>query len=170
MKWVLRLILAGAVIAAGFWLWTFLFPSPETVIRHQLNKLAAKVSFSSDEGTLARMASAETVADFFASNVEVNIDVPGYEQQTLAGRDEITQAALGSRQAVKWLSVKFPDINVTVAPGKESAVADVTVEVNSPNESVAGVQEMKISFQQTERRWLIDQVKTVRSVSEPALK
>ena len=42
-------------------------------------------------------------------------------------REEITQAALLARSRAGGLQVKFPDINITVAPGKQSAVVDLTV-------------------------------------------
>ena len=47
---------------------------------------------------------------------------------TIMGRDEITQAALAARSTVSSLSVKFLDVDVTVAPDKQSATADLTVE------------------------------------------
>lgn len=170
MKLTIRLVLLAAATALGIWLWTVFFPSPEAVVRQRLTKLAADISFSRNESQLARLAGAESVPDFFSSNVEVNIDVPGAEQHTFAGRDEIAQAAFGSRQEVGSLTVKFPDINVTVAPDKQSAVADVTVEVNVPRESDLVVQELKISFSKSEGQWLITKVETVRTVSDPALK
>ena len=170
MKLIFRLVLLAAAVGLGIWLWTVLFPSPEKMIRRQLTELAAKVSFSNSEGNLARLARAENVADFFATNVEVNIDVPGHEQNTFAGRDEITQTVLGSRQALSTLTVKFPDINVTVAPDKDSAVAEVTVEVTSSNDPDEFVQELKISFEKSGRQWLVNQIETVRTLSRPAVK
>ena len=47
-------------------------------------------------------------------------------------REEITQAALMARSRAGGLQVKFPDINVTVAPDKQSAVADLTVRRTFP--------------------------------------
>jgi hypothetical protein len=173
MKVVIRVVQIAVLVAVGIWLWTDLFPSPEKVIRKQLTKLAADVSFSKNDGNLTKLAGfaeAANVADFFSTNVEVNMDLPGHEQHTFAGRDEITQAALGARQEVGSVSVKFPDINVTVAPDKQSAVADVTVEAIVSGETDPIVQELKISFGKLERQWLINKVETVRTISQPALK
>jgi len=88
--------------------------------------------------------------------------VPGQEQATFASRAEITQAALGAREKIKSLSVKFPDADVTLAPDKLSAVADVTVDAAVSGERDAIVQELKISFQKTEDGWLITRLETVR--------
>jgi outer membrane protein assembly factor BamA len=172
MKNVFKLILLAAIFALGVWFYFFLFPSPEKIIRRQLTKLARDVSFSKDEGNLVRIAHAENVGDFFSTNVEVDINVPGYEQTTLDTRAEITQAALASRQAINSLAVKFPDINPTVAPDKQSATADVTVEINASNEHDTVFQELKITFEKSEGKWLIKKIETVRTLSilnfEPA--
>ncbi len=173
MKVVVRLIPIVLLAAVGVWLWTIFFPSPEKIIRKQLIKLAADVSFSKNDGSLTKLAGfagASSVGDFFTTNVDVNVDIPGYEQHTLAGRDEITQASLLARQRVASLSVKFTDINVTVALDKQSAVADVTVEVKVAGESDDFVQEAKVSFEKSERQWLISRVDTVRTIAQPALK
>jgi hypothetical protein len=165
MKTILRVVFLAAFIALGVWLWFVLFPSPEEVIRKQLVKLAHDVSFSPDESNLAKLAGAQSLAGFFSTNVEVNINVPEHEQHALVGRDEITQAVLASRSSVNGLTVKFPDVNVTVAPDKQSATADVTFEATVSGERDAIVQEIKITFEKSEGKWLIKKVETVRTLS-----
>jgi hypothetical protein len=165
MKIIWRLVLVAALAALGVWLWTVFFPSPERAIRHHLIQLAKDVSFSNTTGGWSRLAGAESVAGFFDTNVEVNINVPGHEQHTFTARAEITQAALASRKEVSSLSVRFPDINLTVAPDKTSAIADVTVMVNIAGEQDAIVQELKITFVKSEGQWLIQKIETVRTVS-----
>lgn len=173
MKVIVRLIAIVLLAAVGVWLWTIFFPSPEKIIRKQLTKLAADVSFSKNDGSLAKLAGfagASSVGDFFTTNVEVSVQIPGEEQHSLAGRDEITQTAMLARQRVASLAVKFTDINVTVAPDKQSAMADVTVEVKVAGETDDFVQEAKVSFEKLDRQWLIDRVETVRTIAQPALK
>lgn len=160
-----KIVLVAALAVLGMWLWFVLFPGPEKIIRHRLAKLAHTVSFSKSEGNFSRIAGAESVSGFFSTNVEVTINIPGYEQQTLVGRAEITQGALASRARVSELSVKFPDMTVTVAPDKQSATADVTVEANVAGEKDAIVQEMKFTFEKTAEGWLIRRVETVRPLS-----
>ena len=165
MKTVFRLILLAVLVALGVWLWFVLFPSPEKVIRQRLTELANRASFSSGESDLARLAAAQKLAGYFSTNVEVDINVPGRVQHTLMGRDEIKQAAFGARSTLSGLKVTFPDINITVAPGKQSAVADLTVVANIAGERDSIVQEMKFTFQQTDGEWLITRVETVRTLS-----
>lgn len=118
-----------------------------------------------DENNLVKIADAQSVADFFSSNVVVNIDVPGHEEQTIAGRDQITQVALLSRQQATDMEVKFPDVNVTVAADKLSATADVTVQATVSGEPNAILQEIKFTFEKIDGQWLITTVETVKTLS-----
>jgi hypothetical protein len=171
MKIVSRVIVLVALAAVGVWLWTIFFPSPEKIIRKRMVKLAQDVSFSQDENNLIKIAEAQNVPGFFSSNVEVNITIPGHEQQTMTGRDEIRTAALASRQAATDLDVKFPDVSVTVAPDRNSATADVTMDATMDatisGERDAIIQELNITFQKTDGQWLISRVETVQAVSRP---
>ncbi len=74
------------------------------------------------------LANAQSLAGYFSTNVEINLEVPGRIQHTICGRNEITQAALAARSTVGSLKVKFLDVAVTVAPDRQSAIADFTVE------------------------------------------
>ncbi|HTV39342.1 MAG TPA: nuclear transport factor 2 family protein [Candidatus Sulfotelmatobacter sp.] len=167
MKMISRVIVLAALVALGVWLWTIFFPSPEKIIRKQLTKLAQDVSFSQNENDLVKVAGAQNVADFFTENVEVNITVQGRGQETLTGRDQIRTVALESRQEATSLDVKFPDVNVTVAPDRNSAVADVTVDATVSGERDAIIQELDITFQKIDGHWLISKVETVQGVSKP---
>jgi hypothetical protein len=166
MKNSSRLILLFIAAALGFWLWIIFFPSPEKVIKRQLVKLAHDVSFSQGENAFVKIAHAQSVEDFFTTNVEVDIDAPVHGPQSLSGRDEIKQAVLISRQQLTSLDVKFPDIeDIAVAPDKNSATANVTVDATVSGESNAMVEELKFTFAKTDGEWLIDKVETVRVVT-----
>jgi hypothetical protein len=165
MRIVVRIILLLALIALGVWLWIVFFPSPEKIVRSQLAKLAQDVSFSQDENGIIKMAHAQSVADFFSTNIEINVDVPGHGPVTLDDRAQITQMALASRQQFSSIDIKFPDINVTVAPDKNSATADVTVDITISGERDTVVQEVKFTYQKIDGHWLITKVETVKTVS-----
>ena len=165
MKSIFRLVLAAALVGLGVWMWFVLFPSPGKVIRKRLVGLARTVSFSTNEGNLTRLAGAQNLGFFFSTNVEVNIDVPGHERHVFVGRGEIIQAAVAARATVGGLKVKFPDINITVAPDKQSATADLTVEARVSGQQDLIVQEMKFTLQKTDGQWLVTRVETVRTLS-----
>ncbi|MGA2685561.1 MAG: hypothetical protein ABSF51_10960 [Verrucomicrobiota bacterium] len=165
MKIVLRVVWLAALVAAGVWLWTVLFPSPEKVVRQRLASVAQRASFAADEGALARLADAESLAGYFSPNVEINLDVPGRIQHTILGRDEITQTAVAARSTTSSLSVKFLDVDVTIGPDKRSAVADFTVEARVGDDQDLIVQEMKFTLQKISGQWLITRVETIRTLS-----
>jgi|CZKM01.1.fsa_nt_gi hypothetical protein len=163
-KWGKRIILLAVLGALGYWGWTVLFPSPEKVIRKQLGELARTASFSSNEGLMAKGWNAALLAGFFTTDVQVTIDVPG-SQHTITGRDELIQAALGVRQLVNSLKIDFPDIKVTVAPGKESAVVNLTARGKVAGQKEFYLQELRLRLIKFKRDWLINEIVTVRTLS-----
>ena len=165
MKMLLRLLLLAALIAAGVWLWTIIFPGPEKIIRKRLAQAASEASFKSGENPLTSAARAETLAGFFSTNVELNINLPEHGPHNLTGRDEIIQVAAGARSLAGSLKVELPDMNITVGPDKLSAVADVVVQVQTAGNKDFYVQEMKFTFQKIGGDWLITRVETVRTLS-----
>ncbi|MGA2176135.1 MAG: hypothetical protein ABSH38_14255 [Verrucomicrobiota bacterium] len=160
-----RLLLLAAVAALGVWAWMALHPSPERLIRKQLEGVAHAVSFGPHEGNLAKLAAAQRLGDFFSINVDVQIDVPGVQEHRLAGREEIVQAALAARASVQALNVAFPDVTVMVNADQESAVADLTLQARVAGEPQMIVQEMKFTLRKINGQWLIVRVETVRTLS-----
>jgi hypothetical protein len=163
VKWP-RLLFLAAAVALAAWAWVALHPSTERLVRRQLAGVAHSASFGPSQGTLAKLSSAESLADFFSTNVEIKIDVPGYQQHHLAGREEIQQAALAMRAWVKSLSVNFPDVNVTVNTDQQSAIADLTLQATVAGERDMIVQEMKVTLRKINGQWLIVKVETVRTL------
>jgi hypothetical protein len=163
MKIFFRLVLLAAIIAAAIWLWTILFPGPEKIIRKRLVQVAAEASFNSGENPFVIAARSENLASRFSTNVEVNLNAPGYERLEFSGRAEITQAAAGARMHLSGLKVEFPDVSLTVGPDKQSAVADVAVKVQAAGEKDFNVQELKFTFQKIGGDWLITRVESVRA-------
>ena len=165
MKTALRLILLAAVAGGLIWLWTILFPSPQKVIRGRLLALAHTVSSSGDESDLARLAAARNVASYFAPEVELNVQMPQIGQRTSIDQEEITQAVLVGRARAGGVQVRFPDVTVTVASDRQSAVADATLEARLSGDSDTVLQELKFTLRKIEGRWLITRVETVRVLS-----
>jgi hypothetical protein len=165
MKIVFRIAMFAALAALGIWLWAALFPSPEKVIRKRLVELARTASSSAGESDLARLAAARSVAGFFSTNVELAVEWPELARYSLMDRDEIMQAALMARSKIGGLSVKFPDINIAVAPDKQSVVADLTVQANVSGEHDPFVQQMKFTLKKIDGQWLITRVETVHTLS-----
>ena len=163
-RWLSRVIVVGALVALGVWGWRVFFPSPESVIRKRLGELAKVASFSSNEGLIAKAYNASLLGEFFTPEVQITVEVPG-TQHTISGRDELLQAAAGARSAVGGLIVEFPDINVVVAPDKNSAVVNLTARGKVPGQRESYMQELKMRMIKIKRDWLINQVQTVKTLS-----
>jgi len=161
MKIVVQLAVAAAALAAGLWLWTTIFPSPQHVIRARLNEMARDASFNSSQGPQEGYAAAQTVGNFFSTNVEITLNAPGSPGRTLTGRDQIIQTLIGVHESVTRLEVDFPDLNVTVGPDQDSATADLTfrAQVDGTRDSIA--EEMKVTLKKIGGQWLVTHIETV---------
>jgi hypothetical protein len=165
MRSMARVGWCAVVAALCVWIGLTLFPSPQKVIRKNLQHLARSVSFSPTEGALARLAHAQNLADFFSTNVEVNLDIPGHGGRRFADRDEIVQAALAARSAMNALTVEFPNIAINLGPDKQTASAELTMSARVSDERDTIVQEMKFTLEKINGQWLITRVQTVRVFS-----
>jgi hypothetical protein len=165
MKIVLRLVLLAALAALGVWLWTIFFPSPEKIIRRQLDEIAKRASFTANESALARLGAAQSLAGYFSTNAEVHIDTREAGQHDLIGKDQIMQTVVAAQSVLGSMNIKFLDVKLAVAPDKQSATADLTVDANVSNQPDAIVQEVKITFQKINGQWLITRVETIRVLS-----
>jgi len=166
MKIVARLALLVVLAAFGFWLYTVFFPGPEKVIRKRLAKVAQLASIRPDQGLLSRGASIQELANYFDSRVEITLNWRGGSEHTLAGRDEIIEAAKLAHGRFKTLQVEFLDLNVLLAPDQQSATVNLTAKVTSDDEKDFQVQELKITLKKVNGDWLIFQIETVRTLSE----
>lgn len=158
------ILLVVAIIILGFFAWHRLFPNPEEVIRARLKKLAETASFEPKDGTIRRALKASSVPEFFTTNVEIVVDVPGGRTQTLSGRAEIQQAATGAAQTLRGLKTEFLDINVKLGSDKQTAVANLTGKF-TPQGYDFIVQEMNFMLRKVDGKWLIYRIETVKTLS-----
>jgi hypothetical protein len=163
-EWSIRLVLIALLVAVGIWGWHVLFPSPEKVIRKRLGELAKTASFSPKEGLVAKAWNASVVGEFFTPDVQVTIEVPGI-QHSLNGRGELMEAVAGARSTVNSLAIEFPDIKITLAPDRNSAVINLTARGRVRGAKDYYLQELRMRMIKVKRDWLINQVETVRSLS-----
>jgi len=165
MKRAVQIILALALVGLAIWGWMALHPSPETVIRSRLNNLAKTISFKSSSGSLAQAYNAEKAAEFFTPDVEVEVNLPGFEPLSLHGRDEVMQVAMAARSRLTSMKVEFPDMNVTLDPGGQSAKVNLTGKATMPGERDISAQEFDFKLRKVDGKWLIYHVETVKTLS-----
>src|SRR6267143_1000044 len=165
MKIAVRLLLLAALLAAGVWLWTILFPSPEKLIRKRIAAVARLASFSGGEGLVKQGLRVQSLANCFGEKVEVMVDLPGNLHHELAGRSDIASSAALARQNLSWLKLELLDPNIVLSPDKNSAEVNLTLRVRFPDQKDFIVQEMKFNLQKIDREWLIIRIETVRTLS-----
>jgi hypothetical protein len=164
MKKGVRFALAGVVLLGlGFGAWRWLAPSQEEVIRNRLKEMARLASFNSNEGALAKAFNAQKLSSFCTPDVELAVSAAGF-QQTINGRDEILGAALRTRSTLGSLQVELPDILVTIAPDKQSAVAEITARAKIGGEKDFDVRELKCALKKLDGAWLVSRVESERSL------
>jgi hypothetical protein len=166
MKRAVPIIIAAAVIGMAFWLWSVFFPTPEKVIQSRLNALAKAISFSSSGGALGKAYDAQKAANFFTADVDVELNVPGYDSISMHGRDEVLQVALGARARLTSLKVEFPDMNITIDPGGQTAKVNLTAKAMVPGERDISAQEFNFMLKKVDGKWLIYKVETVKTLSD----
>ena len=161
-KWMFRLVLLAVIAALGFWSWRTFFPNPDRVIRKRLTELAQLASYNSNEGAAAKLINSQKLASFFTPDVSIHVDVPGYEQ-TFSGRDELGRRAFMARQ-LSSLTVQLFDIVLTIAPDKQSAMADLTARAKVSGDPDLIVQELKVALKKNGSDWLISRVETEKTL------
>jgi hypothetical protein len=165
MKRATQIVLAIAVIGLAIWGWIALHPTPEKVIRSRLNDLAKTLSFKSGSGALAKAYNAEKASEFFTPDVEIEVNLAGLEPVSLHGRDEVMQIAMAARSHLTSLKVEFPDMNVTLDPGEQSAKVNLTGKAIMPGQKDISAQEFNFNLKKVDGKWLIYHIETVRTLS-----
>lgn len=166
MKHVFRLLVVGLLAAAGWWAWTFFFPSPGKVILRQLDKVAHLASFSADEGNISRVVSVEKLGNCFDDNVSVSVKISGVESFTFEHRSELVQAAMAARSSGKSVQARFDNVKLNLAPDALSAEADVAAVATVSGESQPVVQRLKFMFKKINGKWVITRVEGLRMPGE----
>jgi hypothetical protein len=167
MKWIIRAVVFSLLIGAGSWLWLYFHPSPEAAIRRQLAQLAEAASFKGPEGMIAGVAAASKFAGFFGREVRMNIEPRGFfEEETT--RQDIAQfvTAARTRAGIRSLAVKIFDPVITLGANNDSAIVELTVNVETAGERHLIVQELKFTMKLVDKEWLIVQVDTVKTLNQ----
>lgn len=163
-RWLLRAGLLALLILLGVWGYHFFFPTPQDAIRRQLTALAKTGSIAPNESRFARAANAMKLIGFFSPDVQIKVDIPGSSPRTFDGLDDVRTAALAAGNTLSSLSVEFLDVNVEVAPDKQSAIAQLTAKAVIPGQTTPEIQELKIALKKNGRDWLVTRAETMRTL------
>jgi hypothetical protein len=158
-----RILFLLAMVIACWWGWRVFFPTAEQIIRKRLSALAQAVTSPSNESALAKAYNSQKLADFFAPDAQISIDISG-RHLIITGRDEILQAAMMARSQPGRYKVEFGGVTVDVAPDNSSALVQLTAKVTVSGEPDWIPQELKVAFQKTDGNWLISRLETVKTL------
>ncbi len=164
MKWVVRAVLVVALLGLAFWGWKHFFPPPEVAIRNQLLEVARLASFSSRKSALAKVAAVKNLMDACTDDIEISVDIQGYQRQKFSGKEELQQTAAIVRAHLTSLSVEFLDITVTLAPNNQAAIVNLTAKIRVPGDKEFFPQELKFDMKKVDGKWLIRKIETVRTL------
>ncbi len=164
MKYFFRSVLLAALAILGFWLWTFLFPSPDKVVLAKIARLAANATFSGDDNEIIRVSKASQLAAAFSSEAQIVMEVPGMGAHTFSGRDEIRESAVRGFAGLIALKVKFLDATARVAADKTTAEVNCTAQVNVGNDKDFSLQEMRFQLQKMGDAWFITRAETIKTL------
>ena len=164
-QWFWRLLPLAALTALGVGGWRVCFPSPEHAIRKRLAELTHLASFGPDEGPLAKVLNPDKLTSLFTPDVAVRLEVYGYAH-SFDGRERLRETAMAARSTLTSFKLEFPDINVAVAPDRQSAVVDLTARGRVPGERDPQVYELRLTMQKTGGDWLIRRVETAKTLME----
>lgn len=168
MKWVARVGLLLAAVALGIWAWYRFFPTAETAVRRQLLEDARLASFSPGESVVSKGFAVKSLMDACTDDIEISVDIQGYQRQSMAGKDELQLATAAVRHHLSSLKVEFLDMNIDVAPNKQTAVIDLTAKIRVPGEQEFFPQELKFTMKKVDGKWLIRRIETVKTLSGAA--
>lgn len=164
MKTAFRLVLGMAIAALGFWLWTLLFPGPEKLILRKISNLAGSATFSAKDSTFIRAGKAGNLAGDFSTDAQVSFDAPGQGAQTLSGREEIRETALGGFTRLPALKVEFLDVTVRLGADRQAADVSCTARVTAGDNKDFAVQELHFQLKKVDGDWLITRAETVKTL------
>ena len=162
-KYVLAVAIFSAVLAL-LWVRREWFPPPEIAIKKRLLAMASLASFSPNQAPLARLANASKLVDFFARDIEIRLAEAPPGLGRLSGRDNLREIILGARGQAQKMSVRFPDVLVTLNPDGDSALADLTAVVDVNTEANAMIQELRFTLRKEEGAWLVSRVESVKAL------
>lgn len=164
MKLVLRVAALLILAALGYWLWSLLFPSPESIVLKKVSRLAALATLNPGEGNLVRAGKVSSLIGYFSTDAEVSLDMPGGAPRTLSSRDEIREAAAAGFTSINSLTVQFQDALARVDANRQGAEVSCTAQVSIGDRKDFGPQELRFHFQKIAGDWLITRLESVKTL------
>lgn len=139
------------------------FPDNEALIKARMEALAGAVSFDARQAPLTLLANANQAAGFLTPDVRVSLSGYGLRPQTLNGRDEVRQVIEASRSVLPGLSIKFPDLRVSVNPDGQSATVYANANGRAGGQDLQLI-ELRFTLRRIDGDWQVATVETTSTL------
>lgn len=160
----------GLLLCLGVWKREALFPSETTRVRNALVQLASDASFGPSEGNIGAVRRVAAVADRFAPDASIEVDILGSGNFQLTGRDEVQQRLMAARRFVRKLVLQFHDIVVDLGADETTATVHLTATADAVGEGryQGGFDalEFELALRKVEGRWRIERLKTIPTLKQ----
>ena len=162
-NWFSKIVYTLLIGGILWFSWGFFFPSEINKICKRLNSLAACLSFSSSGSYVMRMAAADSVRDFFSTNIVVNLDGVHARAEYISGRAEVMSILTTARTYLKELNVKFEDPQVEIDESKTHAVMEVLTRITlDENRRDKIYQLIRMNWIKEGDKWRVERVDTLK--------
>ena len=157
MKRLLQFVVVAIVAAAGYFIWTWLNPTPEKAIRKQMEKLAETLVGKPGEGNIARVAGINKTLGFFAPDIYINGEGIAQVNSSIQGHTELQQALFAARSRLDG-AITFHDVHVIVEPSATNARVNFRAVARLAGQNEPYSQDLKAQFVKIKRDWLISRI------------
>lgn len=165
MKTLWRAVLLIALGTGGFFLYQFLFPGEEAVIRKRLEDLAATVTIQPGAGNFRKGLMMEQFPRYFTRDCRITVVVREAGKRTLSGRPDMAQAVRYVAGQSGGMEVKFHDIQVTVGEGRTNAAVSLTMTMTQTAEASLSAQQFQVEMVKQDDAWLVHHAKSVETLT-----
>jgi hypothetical protein len=143
------------------WVGVKFLPGDQKRINQLMVRLAEAASIKPADSNFARLAYADRLAAFFATNAVLHLEGLGTDFPVITSRSELLEAAMTARSQLRQAEFKVADLNVTFpgAKGTARAYVVITGRINSRTNDFG--QAFRMTLRKTRGRWLIHELNTV---------
>lgn len=162
-KNLLRLSVAALVVATLAWGWV---TRDQREIHGRLARIQRLLSKKADESSLSGLARVQETMRYISAEPEVSF---GPRLSTLRTREEIAAVVLQARSSVTDLKVSIRDKALTIDPGRQSAVMNLTAEAVATygGRRERDIEELELTWIKQDGRWVVDRARPASSIHRP---
>ena len=120
--------------------------------------------FRANGAACTRLGSAKELAGLFTPEAQAVVNIRGYHDQVIKGRDQFFETAMAARSTGPGATVEFLDPVIQFPGSHEGAVVELTMKAQINGEPDLIVQELRLTMKRQSGEWLIDRIETVKSL------